>query len=557
MIYAAFYSIISYIRIFIKSFRDNIGTALPDLCLERILTMKTRKQPAWLDNAIFYEIYPQSFKDSNGDGIGDFNGIIEKLDYIKELGCNAVWLNPCFESPFGDAGYDVSDYCLAAPRYGTNEDLKRLFAEAHKRGMHILLDLVPGHTSVEHKWFRESMKAEKNEYTDRYVWTDSIWEEPQGMGCIRGISDRDGSCAVNFFSHQPALNYGFYKPDPDKKWQQSMNDEGPRATLEAMKDVMRFWLGLGCDGFRVDMAGSLVKHDEDGKGTIALWQNVREFLDVEFPEAAMVSEWGEPDKSLLGGFHMDFLLHFGPSHYNDLFRCEEPFFSSRGKGDVSEFVKKYIENYEKSEKKGLICIPSGNHDMDRLSRGVKGDNLKIAFAFLLSMPGAPFIYYGDEIGMRYVENLASVEGGYGRTGSRSPMQWDDTANAGFSAAPAEKLYIKQDDSPDRPTVKAQLSDENSLYSEIKRLIAVRQSHEALQSKGEIEFVYAEKNAYPLAYIRSAEEEKILVVINPADREVSFECKYMLREKIYSFGEGFSVNNGKITVPPCCAGYFSV
>ena len=116
MIYAAFYSIISYIRIFIKSFRDNFGTALPDLCLERILTMKTRKQPAWLDNAIFYEIYPQSFKDSNADGIGDFNGIIEKLDYIKELGCNAVWLNPCFESPFGDAGYDVSDYCLAAPR---------------------------------------------------------------------------------------------------------------------------------------------------------------------------------------------------------------------------------------------------------------------------------------------------------------------------------------------------------------------------------------------------------------------------------------------------------
>ena len=138
----------------------------------------------WLDNAVFYEIYPQSFNDTNGDGIGDFNGIIEKLDYIKELGCNAIWTNPCFESPFGDAGYDVSDYCKAAPRYGTNEDLKRVFEEAHKRGIHVLLDLVPGHTSVEHKWFRESMKAEKNEFTDRYVWTDSIWEEPQGMGCI-------------------------------------------------------------------------------------------------------------------------------------------------------------------------------------------------------------------------------------------------------------------------------------------------------------------------------------------------------------------------------------
>ena len=142
---------------------------------------------------------------------------------------------------------------------------------------------------------------------------------PSGKVLRRGFSDRDGTCAVNFFSHQPALNYGFYKCE--RPWQQPMDAEGPKATLEAMKDVMRFWLGMGCDGFRVDMAGSLVKNDEDGKGTIKLWQNVREFLDREFPEAAMVSEWGEPDKSIQGGFHMDFLLHFGPSHYNDLFRC--------------------------------------------------------------------------------------------------------------------------------------------------------------------------------------------------------------------------------------------
>lgn len=521
------------------------------------MMMKTGKQPAWLDNAIFYEIYPQSFCDSNGDGIGDFNGIIGKLDYIKELGCNAIWMNPCFDSPFGDAGYDVSDYYSAAPRYGTNADLKRLFDEVHKRRMHILLDLVPGHTSVAHKWFQESMKAERNEYTDRYVWTDSIWEEPQGMGCIRGISDRDGSCAVNFFSHQPALNYGFYKPDPAKKWQQSMDSEGAKATLEAMKDIMRFWLGMGCDGFRVDMAGSLVKNDEEGKGTIKLWQNIREFLDREFPDAAMVSEWGEPDKSLQGGFHMDFLLHFGPSHYNDLFRCEEPYFSDRGRGDVSAFVEKYRENYEKAEKRGLICIPSGNHDMDRLARGIQGENLKIAFAFLLSMPGAPFIYYGDEIGMRYLENLTSVEGGYGRTGSRSPMQWDDTNNAGFSAAPAEKLYIRLDDSADRPTAAAQIGDENSLYNEVRRLTGIRQEHAALQSRGEIEFLYAEKDAYPFAYLRSAGEEKILVIINPAGRETSFACGYVPKEKIYSLTGEISVADGKITVPPCFAGYYAV
>lgn len=509
----------------------------------------------WLDNAIFYEIYPQSFNDTNADGIGDFQGIIEKLDYIKELGCNAIWMNPCFASPFGDAGYDVADYYMAAPRYGTNDDLKRLFEEVHKRDMHILLDLVPGHTSVEHKWFKESMKAEKNEYTDRYVWTDSIWEEPQGMGCIRGISDRDASCAVNFFSSQPALNYGFYKPE--KPWQQSVDDEGPKATLEELKNIVRFWLRMGCDGFRVDMAGSLVKLDEDGKGTIALWKKVRAFLDEEFPNAAMVSEWGEPDKSLQGGFHMDFLLHFGPSHYNDLFRCEEPYFSRRGRGDISEFVQKYLENYEKSEKKGLICIPSGNHDMDRLARALHGDELKVAFAFLLSMPGAPFIYYGDEIGMRHVENLVSVEGGYNRTGARSPMQWDDGVNAGFSTASKEKLYIAQDESADRPTAKAQMADPDSLYHEIKKLIEIRQSVPALQSKGEIEFVYVEKDAYPFAYVRSMGAERILVIINPAGSETSFACAEVPKETVYSFGGEIKAENGMITVPGGFAGFYRI
>lgn len=471
-------------------------------------------QPKWLNNAVFYEIYPQSFMDSNGDGIGDFQGIISKLDYIKELGCNAIWMNPCFDSPFGDAGYDVRDYYKAAPRYGTNEDLKQLFEECHNRNMHILLDLVPGHTSTECKWFKESLKAEKNEYTDRYVWTDSIWEEVQGMGNLRGISDRDGSCAVNFFSHQPALNYGFYKPD--RPWQQRFEDAGPQATLQAMKDVMAFWLGLGCDGFRVDMAGSLVKHDEDGKGTIKLWQNVRQFLDKEFPDAAMVSEWGEPDKSLQGGFHMDFLLHFGPSHYNDLFRCPEPYFSRRGKGDITEFVKKYVENYEKSERKGLICIPSGNHDMDRLARSLNPAEMKVAFAFLLSMPGAPFIYYGDEIGMAYVEGLVSKEGGFERTGSRTPMQWNNTPNAGFSSAPADELYLPIDSNKSHPTVLAQIEEENSLWHEIQKLIKIRNEVPALQSLGDIEFIQI---GYPLVYKRTCltTKESVTVIINPSEK----------------------------------------
>lgn len=508
--------------------------------------------PKWLDNAIFYEIYPQSFQDTNGDGIGDFQGIIRRLDYIRELGCNAIWINPCFLSPFGDAGYDVADYYTAAPRYGTNEDLRQLFAQAHSRGMHVLLDLVPGHTSVEHKWFRESMRAERNEYADRYIWTDSVWESPGNMGCLRGISPRDGAAAVNFFSMQPALNYGYYRIT--RPWQQSPEDEGPKATLNAMLDVIRFWLSMGCDGFRVDMAGSLVKNDEDGKGTIALWKKVRAFLDKEFPDAAFVSEWGEPDKSLQGGFHMDFLLHFGPSHYNDLFRCEHPFFSSEGKGDVSAFVAKYRENYEKSERKGLICIPSGNHDMDRLARTLEPREMKLAFGFLLSMPGAPFIYYGDEIGMRYVEGLASVEGGYGRTGSRSPMQWDDTVNNGFSSAAPEKLYIRMDDASDRPTAEAQIADKDSLYHEIKKLIAIRQAHPALQSNGEIEFIHAPENAYPLAYLRSCGSERILVIVNPSAGSAGFESGLPGGELLYSCGTPARKEGGAWIAPPCSVSF---
>ena len=496
-------------------------------------------RPKWLEEAVFYEIYPQSFMDTYGDGIGNIKGITEKLAYIKELGCTAIWINPCFESPFGDAGYDVSDYYRVAPRYGSNEDLVQLFEEAHKMGMHVLLDLVPGHTSWEHPWFKESQKAVRNAYTDRYIWTDSIWESPEGYGSLRGISDRDGSCLVNFFTHQPALNYGFYKPE--RPWQQAMDAEGPMETRNEIRNIMRFWLSKGCDGFRVDMAGSLVKNDEESKGTIALWQDIRGFLDEEFPEAVLISEWGEPDKSIEAGFHMDFLLHFGPSHYNDLFRCEQPFFG--GKGDASVFVEKYLESCRKADGKGYICIPSGNHDMDRLSKYIKGDNAKMAFAFLLSMPGAPYIYYGDEIGMRYVEGLTSVEGGYNRTGSRSPMQWDKGKNAGFSTGEESSLYIPLDLAPDRPCVKEQMAVDGSLWKEVQKLNGIRMSHRALMNSGGIEFVCDGAEGKPLIYVRSSDGEKIMIALNPTDAE--YELKNTeLKDLIYVLGDrpGYEKDN---------------
>ena len=167
---------------------------------------------SWLKDAVFYEIYPQTFRDSNSDGIGDFQGIIEKLPYVKSLGCNAIWMNPCFDSPFKDGGYDVRDYKKVAPRYGTEEDLIRLFEEAHKLGIKILLDLVPGHTSEENAWFVESRKPQNNEFSSRYIWTRSTFEGAQGLPFIAGEYDRNGCYVLNYFKCQPALNYGFYEP---------------------------------------------------------------------------------------------------------------------------------------------------------------------------------------------------------------------------------------------------------------------------------------------------------------------------------------------------------
>lgn len=491
----------------------------------------------WLDKAVFYEIYPQTFKDSNADGIGDINGIIEKLDYVEETGCNAIWMNPCFDSPFVDAGYDVRDFYKVAERYGTNEDLKRLFEEVHKRDMHIILDLVAGHTSVENKWFVESSKPEKNEYSDRYIWTDTVWNAPVGIGntsgWLRGGYDRDGAAALNFFTAQVALNYGFYQKDEGNAWEQSMDDAGPISTREELKNIMRFWLAMGCDGFRVDMAGSLVKNDQDGKGTISLWQNIKAFLNEEYPEAVLVSEWGEPDKALEGGFDMDFLLHFGPSHYLDLFRTEKPYFSSKSEGNLKQFWDLYKINYQKALKNGgMICIPSGNHDMDRMARTLTQEEMKIAFAFLLSMPGVPFIYYGDELGMRYVDVPHSIEGGYFRTGSRSPMQWDKTTNAGFSSAKKDMLYIQQDEEGMKDiNVESEMDDENSLLHEVMDLIEIRKEHSALGNRSD--FNLLEYEDFPLIYERSNEEEKVLVVINPSNKDIETDVD-LSGDIIYSY-----------------------
>jgi glycosidase len=531
--------------------------------------------PAWLENAIFYQIYPQTFFDSNGDGIGDLTGIIAKLDYLQSLGINACWLNPCFESPFQDAGYDVADYCQVASRYGTNADLQNLFIAAREKGIRILLDLVPGHTSIKHPWFIESCKPERNQYSEYYIWTDDVWKwEVPGYRVVAGYAGRNGSYLTNFFYFQPALNYGFANPDPHQPWQQAVDAPGPLKVRQELKDIMRFWLEMGASGFRVDMASSLVKGDYGFRQTSKIWQDIRSWLEEAFPEAVLVSEWGQPSYAIPAGFHVDFLLPSGIPGYTALLRKpfgrgpgNDPygfsFFDPLGSGNIVEFVDNYLEHYRKVKGIGLIGIPTGNHDIDpRVSKGRDEDDIELVFIFLMTMPGVPFIYYGDEIGMRTIEDLPSKEGGYNRTGSRTPMQWSSEINAGFSTAPSDLLYLPIDPSPYRPNVFDQEQNPNSLLQRVRKLVAIRKRHHALQSSADFNILFAKPGQYPFVYQREDGQETFIISLNPSGRASSAEFAWEGSpefELVYGNASISRNHQGRVTIhqPGITGGIFQV
>lgn len=263
--------------------------------------------PTWLRDAVLYQIYPQSFADSNGDGIGDLRGIAEHLDHLAWLGVTTVWLNPCFASPMRDAGYDVADYLTVDPRYGDNDDLVNLVDRARERGIRVLLDLVPGHTSDTHPWFVTSARDPGDH---RYIWADPGDGRLPG-GFVASPGPRPGGYLPNFFDFQPALNFGYARQKAGEPWRQGVDAKGPRANRAALRAIMDHWLRLGVSGFRVDMAYSLVKDDPGYAETVRLWRDVQAWLDRAHPDAALLSEWGDPGRAVPAGFDADFFLHFG------------------------------------------------------------------------------------------------------------------------------------------------------------------------------------------------------------------------------------------------------
>jgi maltose alpha-D-glucosyltransferase/alpha-amylase len=503
---------------------------------------------SWLKDAIIYQIYPLSFYDSNNDGIGDLKGVISKLDYIRDLGVNAVWINPFYPSSCYDGGYDVTDYYNIDKRLGNMEDFLHLIKKCNEYGIKIIIDLVLGHTSFKHPWFLKSAEYERNEYSNYYIWTDSIFCKYKDK-TIHGLFERDGGYYANYYASQPALNFGFNNieiEDGDeytssKSWIMHYTDERLTPLREEIIKIIEFWLDKGVDGIRCDMANSLVKgciynsdNDKDIEGLKWVWDKIFAVIRPKYPDRVFIAEWIYPLNSVgKCDFDLDFFSH-DTQEYNSLFRNEknsnllpsfekgDNYFSENGKGDINGFIDLCNKIYPKIKGKGYFSVPSGSHDQIRLAKNKTHEVLKTIYAFLLTFKHVPVIYYGDEIGMTHYDNI-NKEGGYIRTGARTPYQWDNGKNRGFSQN--DNIYLPVNNY-DSQSLESQIDNKNSLFSLVKRLIDLRKKYKCLNAEGNINIISA---CYPLIYERYNENEKIIICINPEDKE--FVLKDYTEKKI--------------------------
>ena len=512
----------------------------------------------WLSSAVIYQIYPQSFYDTNGDGIGDLPGVERKLDYIKSIGVDTIWLNPCFSSSFFDAGYDVTDYYNIAPRYGTNRDMQHLIESAKERNIRIILDFVPGHTSIDHIWFKNSSEGADNEYGDCYIWMNREYDSDSGPTELNYLK--------SFFPEQPALNYGYAVIE--ESWQQGVDEYWPRRNRKELKKIMKFWFDMGISGFRVDMASSLIKNDPGFHETNRLWREIRDWMEVDYPDAVLISEWSHPEEAITAGFHVDFMIHFHKESYKSLFFNEKGtlkydegdcYFDEKGSGSPFYFINEYMEQKSLTDGRGYISLPTANHDFQRLVCGRRTvDQVRPAWVFFMTQPGLPIIYYGDEIGMRFIEDTPPKEGSTlvgitapnggavegERSGTRTPMQWDSSVNAGFSTSPEKALYLPLDPASDRPTVEQQESDQDSLLNFVRKLIKIRGNYSQLGADSGIEFLNPDNLCYPLVYRRFDKSREFIIALNPS----LSEARFTLNDKNF-LGDIILSENAKVEILP--------
>ncbi len=489
-----------------------------------------RDDPLWFKDAIFYEVYLRGFYDANGDGIGDFRGLTEKLDYLAWLGVDCLWLLPMYASPLRDGGYDIADYYAILPEYGTLSDFKEFLTAAHARGMRVITDLVVNHTSDQHPWFQEACRAPDSPKRDWYVWSDT----PDRYKDARVIfTDTERSNWTwheqaqafywhRFFSHQPDLNYD--------------NPEVERALLA----VVDYWLELGIDGFRVDAVPYLYEREgtncENLPETHACLKRIRAHVAARFPHALLLAEanqWPEDVVAYFGAgdeFQMGYHFPIMPRLYMALRQADrhpivEILERTPAIPDTCQWGM-FLRNHDEltlemvtDEERDYLYNEYAQDRRMRLNVGIRRrlapllDNsrlmIKLLHGLLFSLPGSPFLYYGDEIGMG--DNIFLDD----RDGVRTPMQWSSDRNAGFSQADAEQLYFPLINNPvygyQAVNVEAQRRYPTSLLHWMRTMIHLRKQHHVF-GRGTLEFVKPE-NRKIFAFLRKYEGETVLCVFN--------------------------------------------
>ncbi len=501
--------------------------------------MSIAQQADWYKDSIIYQMHVRTFCDSNGDGIGDFRGLLQRLDYLKDLGVNTLWLLPFYPSPLRDDGYDIADYCSVHSSYGVLDDFKSFLAAAHERGIRVIIELVLNHTSDQHPWFQEARSSRDNPKRDWYVWSDTD-DRYRNAGII--FLDTELSNWAwdpisksyywhRFFGHQPDLNFDH----PEVR--------------EAIWQVMKFWLDIGVDGFRLDAVPYLVEREgtscENLPETHEIIRDLRRRLDEAFPAKMLLAEanqWPADVRAYFGQgdeFHMAFHFPLMPRMFMAL-KLED-------RKPIIEILQRTPQIPDTCQ----WCIFLRNHDeltlamvtdverdymydeyaRDKTARIYLGirrrlaplmDNdrrrIELMNGLLMSLPGTPIIYYGDEIGMG--DNVYLGD----RNGVRTPMQWNGHWNGGFSSADPERLYSPLISNPvygyQAVNVDSQLRSEHSLLSWMRKLIRVRKSSPVF-SRGSIEFLQP-TNHRALAYVREFGNERALIVNNLANSSQAVE-----------------------------------
>ena len=496
-------------------------------------------EPLWYKNAVFYEVYIRAFYDSDGDGHGDLRGLKEKLDYLQDLGVDCLWLMPIYPSPLKDDGYDIADYYQILDTYGTLQDFKDFLDAAHERGMRVITDLVLNHTSDQHAWFRAARSSRNSPYRDYYVWSDT--DQRYNEVRIIFVDTQKSNWTWDPGSGQYYW-HRFYASQPD------LNYDNP-AVQQEMLNVVRFWLDMGVDGFRADAVPYLFERDgtncENLPETHAFLKRLRRFMDENYPGRILLCEanqWPEDVRPYFGDndeFHMGFHFPLMPRIFMALRKAN--------KGPLEWVLKRtppipqecqwcvFLRNHDEltlemvtDEERQWMWQEYAPDVRMRLNLGIRRrlapllDNdrrkIELANSLLFTLPGSPIIYYGDEIGMGDYIWLPD------RNGVRTPMQWDDDPNAGFSTAVENQVYapVIQAGPFGAPwvNVAAQRSDSDSLWHAIRHMIKLRKSNPSLGC-GDFSWVDSGSPAVA-AYWRTYRDDSMLILNNLSDSEQAIQ-----------------------------------